>query len=61
MSTAVATKPDAEFSLWGRDPAGTWHWFGNGSRQELELKAKGLKFLFTNRLWTVVPGTDPPH
>ena len=39
MSAAVATRPDAGFSLWARDPQGTWHHFGNGSQQELELKA----------------------
>lgn len=61
MSAAVATRPDAGFSLWARDPQGTWHHFGNGSQQELELKARGLKALFTNKRWKVVPGTDPPH
>ena len=61
MSAAVATRPDADFSLWARDPAGTWHHFGSSpDREALELKAQGLRFLFTNRRFKVVEGTSPP-
>ena len=62
MSAAVANRREPGFSLWARDPAGTWHYFGSSpDRDALELKAEGLRFLFTNRKFRVVEGTSPPR
>ena len=61
MSAAVANQREPGFSLWARDPAGTWHHFGSSpDREALELKAQGLRFLFTNRKFRVVEGTSAP-
>ena len=61
MSAAVANRREPGFSLWARDPAGTWHHFGSSpDREALELKAQGLRFLFTNRKFRVVEGNSPP-
>jgi hypothetical protein len=57
---AVLTR-DTQFTLWGSSRMG-WHHFATGSNaQALEVQAQGLRTLFRDRQFVVVPGTTPPH
>lgn len=54
------------FSLWASDTLPTekpsWHLLETGEdRCALELRAKGLSFLFNSRRFSVVQGDKPPY
>jgi hypothetical protein len=51
---------DAQWSLWASAPNGWQHMVTDPDRDALERRAAGLRFLFTNRRFVVVLGTDPP-
>lgn len=56
---------ESAYSLWASSPPGEpgqWHHQDTGTDyDQLELKAKGLRRLFTNRRFVVVQGLEPPR
>lgn len=55
---------ESAYSLWASSPPGEpsqWHHQDTSSDpDQLELKARGLRRLFTNRRFIVVLGLEPP-